>query len=158
MRTIVMKTSIGYRDQLDRARRFLSRMQSTEPRRDVDYQDDVWAFFQNCWHIKDWIANDPIIQNEVKNRLEKTIKASSTLKVCYDLATGTKHRDVRKPQAFAQHAHTNTTITPGVETKLDCIFEFEGGKTQSAREVAEECMNEWYSILEAENFATGQRS
>ena len=48
---------IGYRDQLDRARRFLDRMEAPCSN-EVEFQDMVWAFFQNCWHVKDWIEND----------------------------------------------------------------------------------------------------
>ena len=50
---------IGYRDQLDRARRFLDRIEQLAAN-DVEFQDMVWAFFQNGWHIKDWVRNDPL--------------------------------------------------------------------------------------------------
>jgi hypothetical protein len=153
-----MKTSIGYRDQLDRARRFLFRVESTDPRRDVDYQDDVWAFFMNCWHIKDWIENDPLVAKDIQTKIVNAAKASPILNISYDIATRAKHCGVRKPLAFAQHSHTNTTIIPGVETKLDCIIEFDDGKIRSAREVAKKCMNEWDLILTAENLAIGQLS
>ena len=35
---------IGYRDQLDRARRFLDRIEQPAAN-DVEFQDMVWAFF-----------------------------------------------------------------------------------------------------------------
>jgi len=54
---------IGYRDQLDRARRFLERIrrgyEGIEDMDDVEFQDMVWSFFQHCWHVKDWLHHDP---------------------------------------------------------------------------------------------------
>jgi hypothetical protein len=58
MRVVSMRSGSGYRAQLDRVHRFLDREQSHDPRRDIDYQDDAWAFFQDCWHIKDWLGQD----------------------------------------------------------------------------------------------------
>ena len=48
----------SYLHQLDRARRFLARAEAIEGFADVDFQDVMWAFFQNCWHVKDWVLND----------------------------------------------------------------------------------------------------
>ena len=52
---------VGYRDQLDRARRFLARVEGPHAS-DVDFQDMMWACFQNCWHIRDWVENDPLLK------------------------------------------------------------------------------------------------
>jgi hypothetical protein len=158
VRRLLMRSSIGYRDQLDRARRFQARVDATGARGDVDYQDDVWAFFQNCWHIKDWVKNDPVVADETKARIKHAVEASSVLAICNDIATGTKHRGVHKPRVGAEHGYTNMTIVPGGETTLDCMIEFPDGLLRSAREIARECMAEWERILIAEGLATGQRN
>jgi len=55
-RVVVSGGQTGYRHQLDRARRFLDRIeQSYEEFGDmdpVDFQDNMWSFFQHCWHVK----------------------------------------------------------------------------------------------------------
>jgi len=40
----------GYRHQLDRVRRFRTRVQDPNAS-DIDIQDMMWAFFQNCFHL-----------------------------------------------------------------------------------------------------------
>jgi hypothetical protein len=45
----------------------------------VDYQDDVWAFFQNCWHLKDWVKHDPLVPKDVKDRIVSAAEVSTVL-------------------------------------------------------------------------------
>ena len=154
----------GYRAQLDRARRFLDRVQSHEGRRDIDYQDDVWAFFQNCWHIKDWLESDYRVREPIRKHAVRTAHKSRLLQVCRDMANGTKHRKLTKRgkpiRARAVHLWTNTTIVPGGRTTIDCMIKFPRRKVRfrSAREVAAECLQEWVRILQEHGLNTDRRS
>jgi hypothetical protein len=65
-----------YREQLDRVRRFFARTWVDTGRTDVQYQDDTWAFFQNCWHLKDWIKNDQMIPQPIRDRVVKAAHVS----------------------------------------------------------------------------------
>jgi hypothetical protein len=167
MRKIVTKSGSGYRNQLDRARRFLARVQSLDPRRDVDYQDDVWAFFQNCWHIKDWLHHDYKVPQSIRDRVIAEAHASRILHVCRDMANGTKHRKLTNrdkrgpvPRPRAMHMWTSTTIVPGGLTTIDCLLKFPRRKVRerSAREVAAECFDEWIRILQSQGLPTAQLS
>ena len=154
----------GYRAQLDRARRFLDRVQSRAPRRDIDYQDDVWAFFQNCWHIKDWLEHDYRVPRPIRDKAIAAAHQSRVLRVCRDMANGTKHRKLtargkpRRPRAM--HLWTDTTIVPGGGTTIDCYIKFPRRtvKLRSAREVAAECLEEWIRILSQQGLATAPRA
>jgi hypothetical protein len=159
--------SVGYRSQLDRTRRFLDRLQSGDPRRDIDYQDDVWAFFQNCWHIKDWLQHDNRVPKGTRARAIAAAHASRILRVCRDMANGTKHRKLTHrdksrppPRARAVHMWTSTRIVPGGPTTIDCLLKFPQRKVRlrSAREVAAECLEEWIKILHAFNLNTARLS
>src|SRR5258708_1539825 len=57
-----------WREQLERVVRFLARLQNHD-RPKHDYEDDLWAFFQNCWHLKDWIKNDPALDPSTRRTL-----------------------------------------------------------------------------------------
>jgi len=47
-------TPRSFRDQLDRVRRLRARLDvHNRPR--PEYEDDLWSFFQNAWHLKDWL-------------------------------------------------------------------------------------------------------
>ena len=37
------------------------------------YQDEVYAFFLNCYHLKDWIKNDDTVEPSKKNNVENFI-------------------------------------------------------------------------------------
>jgi len=167
MREIVAIGGIGYRSQLDRTRRFLDRVQSADPRRDVDYQDDVWAFFQNCWHIKDWLKHDYRVPKRTRDRVIAAAHASRILQVCRDMANGTKHRKLTgrdkgrpQPRARAMHLWTSTTIVPGGPTTMDCLLKFPHRKVRvrSARAVAAECVKEWLEILQTHGLNTARLS
>ena len=47
-----------YIAQLKRVRRYLEKIQNRVRKSWDDYDDDFWSFFQNCWHLKDWIRNE----------------------------------------------------------------------------------------------------
>lgn len=137
----------GYRDQLDRVRRFLERL-DRHYHYVVDYQDDVFAFFQNCWHLKDWISNDPLIPDGQKFRLKQAAENSSILAICNDMANGTKHLGLKNARAGASHSHIHIATT-GVETMMDCVIDV-NGKAMHARVIARQCVAEWDKLLTVE--------
>lgn len=146
----------GYRDQLDRVRRYLNRVRATaedpNQRFIVDYQDDVWSFFQNCWHLKDWIRNDPILSDEVKDRIQNAVESSTILAIANDMANGTKHLELHKPRAGASFAHVHVGTLGNINT-LECMIEVLGDdhrEFRAARGIAVECVREWERILETE--------
>jgi hypothetical protein len=145
---------IGYRSQLDRARRFLDRL-DTPGINDVDFQDIMWAFFQNCWHVKDWLHNDPKVDQTVKAAAIARAHDSVALKVCQEMCNGTKHLGQR---LGASHDHIDTNVTPGGETLIDCIVDNGAGKMVSGRALAHQCIAEWVGILEFHGLATARMS
>ena len=143
----------GYRAQLDRTHRFLARVLSFGPHPyPIEYQDDVWAFFQNCWHLTDWVENDSELKSDLRKRIRKAWLASTLLNmVCRDMANGTKHLALRKRRRpRAAHAHLRIT------RYVDCLIDTPTGQ-RSARDVARECVNEWIQILTAVNLPTNPR-
>lgn len=154
IRTDIRTGITGYRDQLDRTRRLLDRVLADRAAGYVvDYQDDVWTFFQNCWHLKDWVKYDPLVPPDIKYQIKLAVKASTVLAVCHDMANGTKHLVLDYPQAGASHSHVTLTTSVHQGPAIDCIMETSAGR-RSAREVAQECMDEWVRILSAEGLAT----
>lgn len=146
---------IGYRDQLDRARRFLDRVEGPH-RNDVDFQDMMWAFFQNCFHLRDWVVRDPLMSSAQKDAVLAKAGASIPLRRCGDLCNGTKHL---VPKA-TQHSHVNITIQPGTDrpSELDSIIDVGGGQLISGKQLARDCLSDWERILESEKLATARRS
>jgi hypothetical protein len=145
---------IGYRDQLDRARRFLDRL-DVPGLSDVDFQDMVWAFFQNCWHVKDWLDNDPKVDPATKDAIIARAHQSVALRVCQEMCNGTKHLGSRPG---ASHDHIDVNITPGGPTTMDCLIDNGAGTLVSGRLLARQCIAEWVSILGSHRLATARMS
>jgi hypothetical protein len=150
---------LGYRHQLDRARRFLERMEQSvddmddEGMTDVDFQDFVWAFFQNCWHVKDWVEHDPLVSPIAKQAVIAQARQSVVLKVCREMCNGTKHLGARQG---ASHDHIDTTIVPGGPIIRDCQIDNGAGQLVSGKLLAHQCIAEWVSILQSQGLATGR--
>jgi hypothetical protein len=45
------------------------------------YADEVYAFFQNCYHLKDWIKNDPL-SGQPGPKVEGFVHSSLSLRIC----------------------------------------------------------------------------
>ena len=56
-----------------------------------NYIDDVYAFFQNCYHLKDWIKNDPTLPSSIRSEVEDYIDQTRALSICADLCNALKH-------------------------------------------------------------------
>jgi hypothetical protein len=82
-------------EQYPRLQRFYKRIADGN-RRTTRYLDDLWSFFQHCWHFKDWIKNDKTIPITVRKRVEKDIRKCRYLRICGDLANRSKHLRLTK--------------------------------------------------------------
>ena len=51
----------------------------------------MWSFFQACWHLKDGIKHDPLVDAAAKTRIETAVEVSRMLAIANDMASGTKH-------------------------------------------------------------------
>ena len=54
------------------------------------YEDEIYAFFMNCYHLKDWIKKDPAAAS-VANEVENYINNNPELSLCADICNGLKH-------------------------------------------------------------------
>ena len=145
----------GYRSQLERARRFLERAEAIPGFAELEFQDMMWAFFQNCWHVKDWIDNDENVPKAMRSSIVKMALASPALKACEQLCNGTKHfgqkrkkRRNNKPPATQKYIETTVYSE---HADMDCIVDNGAGKEVSGMMLARHCLDEWDFILKAHN-------
>ena len=141
-----------FQDQLTRVRRFLLRIESHD-RPSTDYDDDMWSFFQNCWHLKDWIKNDPEVPSPVRAAIEGEVKDSFELLVCADLANASKHLVLITPRIGAKHSHKNYRIVMGGQSKVEYLIDVGDGSQIDGLELARRCVTAWESILKRHNLA-----
>src|SRR5208337_1655775 len=67
--------------------------------------DDIYAFFQNCYHLKDWIKNDNTAPAAKRKGVEGYVKSHDCLKLCADICNGLKHLTLHsKPKSGSKPA------------------------------------------------------
>lgn len=157
----------GYRHQLERARRFLARVErlrddlglELENLDDDEFQDMMWSFFQHCWHVKDWIRHDPKMPPEKAKAAIDMAHSSGALMICRDLCNGTKHLLLSDPRSGtgARHRHVDIKIAPSEgRFKIDYEVDDGHGGLLSGVQLARACIAEWERILGAQGLATAR--
>jgi len=108
-------------EQYNRMKRFLERIK-TQNRNQIEYEDDIWAFFQNAWHLKDWIQNDDAFKTKnninIDNFLKNGIEQSTNLQICRDIANQTKHLRL-KPENESRKKISTKNITKEINKDIE---------------------------------------
>ena len=86
-----------------RVERWLKRIEATDRER-TEYEDFLWAFFQNCWHLKDWIKNDGKLPATITGCVESDIRNYDSLKMCGDICNKSKHFELNRKPAIGATA------------------------------------------------------
>jgi hypothetical protein len=151
-----------YVEQRQRVRRYLARFgqarsgsrHATESEHD---QDDMYAFFLNCHHFKDWIKNDPACSAWTPGA-EQLVTQSGDLSLCADLCNSLKHLRLDRPRstqnpAFAQvpvHVIVCTAFTESesVHHQSTAIISTASGLVDGF-DLAARCVKVWESYIQA---------
>ena len=138
-------------DQRDRMLRSLKRLRGHYRNVD-DIRDDLYHFFQDAWHLKDWIKNDPSAPIALKVNIEQKVKASRELRVCADLANGTKHMVLRESTkregATISSAQVNIKVGPDSSISVQHLITLDDGSVTIAEEFADHVVLAWTQLIE----------
>jgi hypothetical protein len=146
-----------FQEQFARVKRYLARIEDRN-RYPIDYEDDLWSFFQNCWHLKDWLKNDSSVPSVITQKVENDLKNCSSLMICADLANRSKHLKLTTPPPRKDAKVKEKKITavvnevPGTtksesSISIDFIITFDSGSTKSALDVARSAIKEWQTLI-----------
>ena len=122
-----------------------------------DRRDDVYSFFQNCYHLKDWLKNDPATRPIVSPDIEDFIKKSDELRIVADLCNGSKHLDL---SARGHRPKTGDPSTGVTRTDIDILIGSGGRQTfwiksntvdYEAYELARKSVEQWEIYLHGRN-------
>jgi hypothetical protein len=161
---------MGYQEQLERASRWLKRVESmsTGPHfsDDInkpagleqfsDYEDYVYALFQNCWHLKDWILSDPDAPRSLKEAVTRTDRegVSVSLMLVADIANGSKHvSGPSRSRTTRRGGKTVVTvdidISPEAQSTTSWTYQVADGcgKSYEVIELARQAIAEWETII-----------
>lgn len=155
----VEKLFPNWRGQYDRMMRWYERFEEInreKKEKKPDFfkdHDTVYAFFQNCYHLKDYIINDPSVSLP-KDDVENYIQRISCLKLCSDIANGTKHLKLTKSKSglspIIDPLSVTCELTPKGKIKsykIKYSIETEVGYFD-AFETATECVQRWKEFID----------
>ena len=92
-----------FRQQFDRVTRWYDRFAQIDSGKvhnmaTDSYEDEVYSFFLNCYHLKDWIINDPSV-SVAQTTVESFINCSQELSLCADICNGLKHLVLKRSRS-----------------------------------------------------------
>jgi len=113
----------------------------------VAYDDDLQHYFQDCWHLKDWIKNDS--SAGVGKAIEGEVQTHKSLRIVADLANGAKHLDRSKHREGAYVTSTNVTVHLGQSKPIDIhyVVTLADGASLTAESLVQEAFQAWTEIL-----------
>ena len=119
------------------------------------FYDEVYAFFINCYHLKDWIKNDDTVKLSSKD-VEGFIDKNECMCLCADICNSKKHlkldptihppRSDQDPEFRGREFPVN--LGGGDEPIIGVKFSIETKKgTIDAFELASECVRKWEEFI-----------
>jgi hypothetical protein len=120
----------------------------------VNYEDEIYTFFQNCHHLKDWIKNDKTIRARIRtigSDVENFVRESEPLMLSADLCNSLKHLENRNRSGenptFGPK-HYNLELGSGPPTiKMDWSVERDTKGPVDAFDLANECVKAWDQFM-----------
>lgn len=149
----------GWKGQLARVARWHERVQSLGARDDLSITpitafDYLYAFFQNCYHLRDWLKNSGTLS---ESDLQSFMTDNEAMAVCRDIANGTKHLRITTPSidanpAFGREYHPAgwPGKRPGTSESYFVLLEDRTTKAESRfdlQDLAARCLAEWEHLL-----------
>ena len=148
-----------YVEQWERTKRFMTRFEAlssgvNHTHASDNYEDDMQSFFMHCYHLKDWIKNDPYCA--AWQSVEQFIQADPHLPICADLCNALKHltrttnRSQENPQ-FGGSAIKLDIQEGGVKASVQIEMSFIVTTTKhgniDALNLARNCMDSWKQFI-----------
>src|SRR4051812_10588113 len=146
-------------------KRWYSRFAETDAGRSHDaassdfHTDEIYAFFLNCYHLKDWIRQDGTVPAVVQNAVESHVNSSRSLRLCADICNSLKHcrlsgsrppRSGENPSFGKKRIEFDITapVLPVIRVKY--VIDTNTG-TEDAFQLATACVQDWEAFLTANN-------
>lgn len=122
--------------------------------------DTVLSFFEAVHHLKDWLGNDPV-SGITKAEADSLINSSPMLRLCADLANGSKHLSLtgsRTGDKSTEIARNDVTIFAGTGTSAHRFYVQSGKREYDVLDIAESAVLEWARFFNAHGQIVIQRA
>jgi hypothetical protein len=144
-----------YREQFDRmvrCRDAIASLASVQARDSskarLAYEDALLFFFQNAWHLKDWIRHDPTIPQPLRDALVSQVETVPELLICADLCNGSKHLSRTTHRVGADFSMLEVEMGRATNhLTLEQYVDLPDGTRFAARDAADVAVRVWEGIL-----------
>ncbi len=150
-----MSSSSKYLEQFERVKRWYNRLVKIDQGRQHDlpsdcYQDEVYAFFLNCYHLKDWIKNDKSV-GAAAEKVEQFIDNNKELSLCADICNGIKHLRLTRTRSRQDPRFGKRNFNLGLggpETTISVKYSIDTlSGLVDAFELATKCLQAWEKFI-----------
>jgi hypothetical protein len=150
-----------HEEQFERVKRWYERFkridEGTSHEKSTEfYQDDVYAFFLNCYHLKDWIKHDSTVPKSVTSIVENFVGGSKHLAICADICNSIKHLTLTKPPRSGkapQWGSRNVKATlyePSSKSTVTVNYSIMTATgPMDAFDLATKCVQEWEQFIKS---------
>jgi hypothetical protein len=110
-------------------------------------QRDFEDFFTNCFHMVDWLCNDPAV-NLSAAQVRSFVDNDPDLHICAGIANTTKHHTRSRPNKMTAKISSIASNPTSVQVMIDWS-EGQNNGTENALELARRCVKAWERYLAA---------
>jgi hypothetical protein len=141
----------AWRGQYDRTFRWYERTVRAASEASGDVEDFSYAFFQNCYHLREWML---LTGGASQQELEDLFAGSPGLRLCRDICNGTKHFNIDRPSVdanfsvlreYAPSEPSSTRLLVIADSRYDLL------------ELAHRCMEAWRQFVDKREGASASR-
>jgi len=144
-------------EQYERMGRWYARLEMEYCRfKDIDkkaeLEDLFYSFFQNCYHVRDWLINSKVVTEKEYEREKKNIQPGlvDAMRICRDLCNGSKHLTIKSPSIDQNLTLSHIRIQqPDSPLKFIYLVEIQGKDPQQAIDIATLCTLFWKEFFES---------
>jgi hypothetical protein len=146
----------SYIEQLDRLKRSYEKLVQIDKGRKHDlhsdyYRDEIYVFFLNCHHLKDWLKKDSTFQVSNKS-IENYINNNNDLRLCADICNAYKHVSLNCPRSTESPivGGQNINLKLGEDSKvisIKFVIDTESGP-RDGFDLATNCLKLWESFID----------
>jgi hypothetical protein len=138
-----------YLEQFERAKRWQAALTDADASSDISREVDIiYAFFMNCYHLRDWLEKSEAIE---KAKVDDFFKQNKEMRICRDLCNSSKHLVLSEPSFGKDPDLLGDEVTlfmeynPINEHDFGIVVDYEKFKVL---DLARRCIDLWTAFLD----------
>jgi len=139
--------------QFRRVERAFEKVLDTHNRDPVEYEDDVWCFIHNCWHLKDFMRTDgKSLHKNVRKRVDTDVNSFWKLVLIGDLTDCSRHLKINDRETDTDIQNRELRIVslkdPGEDNGEITLIVTDDMKLEyPVRDLAKDSMRIWHTLF-----------